>query len=120
MNKFTDVKKACQEAVEEAWNKSENKSEFFFPAGFCFIRVKGLKNKNALEKAGFNLKKSYKVGFYIDVDDLFEMPDYVKNSDGETRAVWKQSLLLKEIAGKVACKMLEENGVDCWMDSIVD
>ena len=89
--------------------------------GFCFIRLKGLTNKNKLEKAGFDLNKSYKSGYYIDASDLFEEPDYIKSSgDHDIRVMWRQSLALKEIAGRVACEMLKNDGIDCWLDSMVD
>mgnify|MGYP001626452943 CR=1 FL=1 len=104
---YEEVKKACQRAVEEAWNKTNNKGQFFF-AGFCFVRFKGLKNKNKLEKLGFDVNKGSEVGFYINAEDLFEMPDYIRNSgDNDIKAMWHQSLALKE-------------GIDCWVDSIID
>ncbi len=104
---YEEVKKACQKAVDEALNKAENKSQFLF-AGFCFIRFKGLANKNKLVKAGFDVQKHHESGFYINADDLFEAPGF------------DQSMILKEIAGKVACSMLEKSGINCWLESFTD
>lgn len=128
MNNSTETKdkiiKECQKVAEKTW-RSSPMSHFMF-AGFASIRFKGIANKKKLESLGFRVSKSYPSGFEINVDDLFEEPDYVRSvpnsPDGsnDTRATWEQSLTLKEAVGETACKILKKEGIDCWVSSVAD
>lgn len=119
-----EIMKECQKVAEKMWKSTPMRDLMF--AGFASIKFKGATNKKKLESLGFRVSKSYPSGFEINVDDLFEEPDYVRSvpnsPDGsnDARATWEQSLTLKELVGETACKMLKKEGIDCWVNSITD
>ena len=119
-----EIIKECQKAAENAWNSAPF-TDFMF-AGFANIKINGATSKEKLEALGFRVVKAYPYGFKINVDDLFDEPDYVKSIPdirpgvNNVRAAWQQSLYLKEVVAKVACDLFKKEGIDCEVDSFVD
>jgi len=133
---YDRIKAECQRVAEETYAKlhsgipnSELNADSRLPSacGFGWVKFKGVKNKNYLEKAGFKIDKDYPSGYSISLYPLYDEPEWVKaipdapSGYNNARAVFQQSVEIEEaVAQKLAEMLKDEFGVECWADSRLD
>lgn len=115
------IKALSQNAIDEVWdNASPDEKRSFAYCGFAWVKFKGVKIKNLLEKAGLEVSKNSEGGYSLSVYQFYNSTPAYADNEYERNACYGQSMTLKEVVGETVSKELKLLGIDCWVDSRSD